>query len=130
VFLQTFLSKPLALAPPLSLFGKNCRIHSFIHSFIHPRDVVMIAVLDGHGGVGAAQYAKEHLPELLASELTQHKDPRDALTAAFLKTDVELAATAPNDMSGSTCVLLLVEHQTKKIWVRLSHPTPDLLLPF
>ena len=50
----------------------------------------LFCVFDGHGGKRAADFAKEHLPQILSVELTTDaSDPAGCLIRAFEKTDAQ-----------------------------------------
>jgi hypothetical protein len=51
-------------------------------------------VLDGHGGIEAAEWARDHLPANLARALAQGAPPPEALTQAFLRTDADFVRHA------------------------------------
>jgi len=78
--------------------------------------VSFYAVYDGHGGKKAAEYSKAFLARNLVAALEAGKDPADALTHAFIKTDADFTSGSGSDTSGTTAVTLLVEHSTKKFW--------------
>jgi serine/threonine protein phosphatase PrpC len=63
----------------------------------------IFCVLDGHGGIGAADCTKSHLLQTIVSENTSESLP-DAITNAFIETE-QIFKNSVRDESG-TCVLL------------------------
>jgi serine/threonine protein phosphatase PrpC len=67
-----------------------CPQLSFVCSSFSPPKRQLFCVFDGHGGKRAADFAKEHLPNFLSTELTTDaSDPSGCLIRAFEKTDVQ-----------------------------------------
>lgn len=66
-------------------------------------------VFDGHGGIGAADYLKMHLPTKIEEKLTQFGRSDEgiwnALKLAFVEIDEEFKKEHPKDTSGSTAVV-------------------------
>jgi protein phosphatase PTC2/3 len=83
------------------------------------QDHVLLAVFDGHGGVGAANFAEQHLVEVIEDTSQWKQYLRDqnietlgeALIAAFLELDRLLRMhqkAVGNDSSGCTAVACMV----------------------
>jgi serine/threonine protein phosphatase PrpC len=72
-------------------------------------------VFDGHGGKKAAEYTKENLVNNIVAELQKGKEVKDACIDAFNKTDDDFIRLG-KDTSGTTAVVLLFEHSTKRAW--------------
>jgi len=79
-------------------------------------EVSFYAVLDGHGGTFAAEYAEIHLLKNLVAALEDGLPVITAFQFAFLKTDEDLLKLCEENMCGTTVVSCLIEHATKKIW--------------
>jgi len=72
----------------------------------------LFAIFDGHGGVGAADWACEHLGNNLEELLVRGEPVEDALREAFLLTDSEWCEHATQNLmeddAGSTALVALV----------------------
>ncbi len=91
-------------------------------------------MFDGHGGKKAADFAKEHLPQVLSNELsTDCSDPGQCLLRAFEKTDVKFMAenevriakrcprihlcVVQGAQDGCTATACLVRNSGQDIWI-------------
>jgi len=78
---------------------------------------MIFAVFDGHGGKKAADYAKEHLPQVLSEELTADgSDPGQCLLRAFEKTDEKFISGSEGAQDGCTATACLIRNG-EEIWV-------------
>merc|ERR550534_3467546 len=71
-----------------------------------------MAVYDGHGGTGVANYLKDHLHEfILAQPEYREGDVPEAVLKAFLAVDNELRSYGnATELTGSTATCLLIKH--------------------
>merc|ERR1719273_1956133 len=71
-----------------------------------------MAVYDGHGGTGVANYLKDHLHEfILAQPEYREGDMPEAVLKAFLAVDNELRSYGnATELTGSTATCLLIKH--------------------
>jgi len=89
--------------------------HMIIEKFCGTKDLGYFAVYDGHGGVIAAQYVKDHLHENVLKLLKQESnipkaDIRKILHQAFIDTDAELVKKG--EKSGSTAAVAIIRHSS------------------
>jgi protein phosphatase 1E len=98
------------------------------------------AIYDGHGGVEAAEYARNHLHVNVVYSEHFATDPEQALRAAFAQTDIDFLAHArrENLTSGCTCIVALVRGDTlytawlgdsQAMLCRDNTPVPDICRP-
>jgi protein phosphatase 2C family protein 2/3 len=73
-------------------------------------------VFDGHGGVGAPEFAAARLPRELRTDLEAGLCPAKALCNASYATEVAFFRERPEDDSGTTAVCALVEPSTRRVW--------------
>merc|ERR1719225_648468 len=73
-----------------------------------------MAVYDGHGGTGVANYLKDHLHEfILAQPEYREGDVPEAVLKAFLAVDNELRSYGnATELTGSTATCLLIKVTT------------------
>ena len=74
--------------------------------------LAFMAVYDGHGGTGVANYLKDHLHEfILAQPEYREGDVPEAVLKAFLAVDAELRSYGnATELTGSTATCLLIKH--------------------
>uniref|UniRef100_A0ACD5YZ91 Uncharacterized protein n=1 Tax=Avena sativa TaxID=4498 RepID=A0ACD5YZ91_AVESA len=61
----------------------------------------LFGVFDGHGGKGAAEFAAENMPRIMAEELKRGRGAEEAVRRAYLRTDEEFSSDA--EASGGAC---------------------------
>ena len=75
-------------------------------------DASLYAVFDGHGGCRAAEFCRQHLASRITSHSAFPPNPKEALTAGFLRTDREFLDAARSSLQpwedGTTVLVSLI----------------------
>jgi len=87
------------------------------HSVENLGGLYFFGVYDGHGGVNAAEFVKEHLYEIFFK--AKDETIKERLTNTFLTTDKNFLTSSEfeNDKSGTTAVVGVVDANTNKLFV-------------
>ena len=83
-------------------------------------------MFDGHGGKKAADYAKDHLPQVLSEELTaDDSDPGQCLLRAFEKTDEKfISGSEVRAVTRCSRIHLPIHNLGRSRWMH-GHCVPD-----
>lgn len=80
---------------------------------------IVCAVFDGHGGRLVSQYMKQHLPTRVLDAVSNNKNPKEALKAAFINLDQQLFNKAGSRLMGMGCtaIVAVVDKKNRHIYL-------------
>ncbi|EPS74109.1 hypothetical protein M569_00643, partial [Genlisea aurea] len=70
--------------------------------------VSLYGVFDGHGGKGAAQFVRDHLPRIIVQDSDFPLELEKVITRSFMETDSAFAKSSSTESSGTTALTAIV----------------------
>lgn len=75
------------------------------------RDLALWQVFDGHGGKGAAQFVRDHLPRIIVEDADFPLELEKVITRSFMETDAAFANSCSIEStlsSGTTALTAMI----------------------